>query len=748
MAESFGGMGIGYSVEVDRAWLDALGLVLTVCDMVCSESGRVKVGDDGWDVDFDVSFGFGSFCSSSLDSGYIFGWLITGSFGLLAIVYAFLKWQRSMSLNWLKAASRAKKQAWKNLKVPLSHHTWVEDVSSGSLPSTCCVCLTSLIYPQNKGAKPISRSPIHRCRVCGVAAHFHCSQFAAKDCKCVAQAGYGKVQHHWSERWFNLDDNPEMSAFCFYCDEPCAIPFIDASPAWYCLWCQRIIHVKCQVKMSEECGDVCDLGAHRRIILSPLYVKGVETETLSSITEEIIASTVHGQARKKRHRNRHGNRFTNGKQPENPTAQTAVLTVLKGLVGIQTSSSEDDNDHSLNVSKGLNKKSTTKASVNKKKSVDACHRLKNYTILDLPSDARPLLVFINAKSGARNGPLLHRRLNMLLNPIQVVELSSSQGPEAGLELFRNLQYFRVLVCGGDGTVAWVLDAIEKYNYESPPPVAVLPLGTGNDLSRVLHWGGGFSVVEGQGTLSTFLTDVENAAVTMLDRWKVNITEEKSPSTVKSKFMMNYLGIGCDAKVAYEFHTDREENPAKYAKEGARDMMGRACADLPWQVWLEVDGKDIEIPKDAEGLIVLNIGSYMGGVDLWQNDYEYDDNFNHQYMHDKTLEVVCVTGSWHLGKLQVGLSQATRLAQGKLVRLHVSSPFPVQIDGEPFIQQPGCLEITHHGQVFMLRRASGVDGPRGHAAAIMTEVLVDAECKGVINASQKKLLLQEIALQLS
>lgn len=49
---------------------------------------------------------------------------------------------------------------------------------------------------------------------------------------------------------------------------------------------------------------------------------------------------------------------------------------------------------------------------------------------------------------------------------------------------------------------------------------------------------------------------------------------------------------------------------------------------------------------------------------------------------------------------------------------------------------------------MLRRASGMDGPRGHAAAIMTEVLVDAECKGVINASQKKLLLQEIALQLS
>lgn len=38
------------------------------------------------------------------------------------------------------------------------------------------------------------------------------------------------------------------------------------------------------------------------------------------------------------------------------------------------------------------------------------------------------------------------------------------------------------------------------------------------------------------------------------------------------------------------------NKLRYAREGARDIMDRTCADLPWQVWLEVDGKDIEIPK--------------------------------------------------------------------------------------------------------------------------------------------------------
>ena len=52
------------------------------------------------------------------------------------------------------------------------------------------------------------------------------------------------------------------------------------------------------------------------------------------------------------------------------------------------------------------------------------------------------------------------------------------------------------------------------------------------------------------------------------------------------------------------------------------------------------------------MLVANIGSYMGGVDLWQNEDENYDNFDPQSMHDKILEVVVISGTWHLGKLQV------------------------------------------------------------------------------------------------
>ena len=59
---------------------------------------------------------------------------------------------------------------------------------------------------------------------------------------------------------------------------------------------------------------------------------------------------------------------------------------------------------------------------------------------------------------------------------------------SSLQMFRHLSNVRILACGGDGTVGWVLAMLDALEFKPYPPVAVLPLGTGNDLSRVLGWG--------------------------------------------------------------------------------------------------------------------------------------------------------------------------------------------------------------------------------------------------------------------
>lgn len=706
---------------------------------------------------------------------FIISCLIAGLVGLLTIFYTAFQWRRNINLSWMKAIARSKKNPKTRDKAPVALHTWELESASRAKSIKCCVCLKSVSPSQGLGPMVASDSFIYRCSICGAAAHLKCSKNAQRDCKCVFMVGYEHVVHQWAVRWTEVADQPDESSYCSYCEEPCTDSFLGGSPIWCCLWCQRLVHVDCHGNMSTETGDICDLGPFRRLILSPLYVKELHWASpggiLSSITHGAneIASSVRATIRIPSKKNKQVNDVSadinnNSNISETSSEHTAYTNdAVNGIHGPQENGNNtiDSDGVDLQEEKGENKlvpKPTfdRSPSIIKKEELQLAGMRPRYELINLPPEARPLLVFINKKSGAQRGDSLRQRLNVLLNPVQVLELGSKQGPELGLYLFRKVPHFRILVCGGDGTVGWVLNAIDKQNFVSPPPVAILPAGTGNDLARVLSWGSGLGSVERQGGLFTFLQQIEHAAVTILDRWKISILNHQGKVLQQPKFMNNYLGVGCDAKVALEIHNLREDNPEKfynqfmnkvlYAREGAKTIMDRTFEDFPWQVRVEVDGTEIEVPEDAEGVLVANIGSYMGGVDLWQNEDENYDNFDPQSMHDKILEVVSISGTWHLGKLQVGLSRARRLAQGQLIKIQLYNALPVQIDGEPWLQQPCTLIISHHGQAFMLKRAA--EEPLGHAASIIADVLENAESNHVINASQKRALLQEMAIRLS
>nr|XP_023012836.1 diacylglycerol kinase theta isoform X8 [Leptinotarsa decemlineata] len=351
----------------------------------------------------------------------------------------------------------------------------------------------------------------------------------------------------------------------------------------------------------------------------------------------------------------------------------------------------------------------------------------------IPEGVQPLLVFVNVKSGGCQGLELISSFRKLLNPYQVFDLDNG-GPLPGLYVFRNIKNYKILVCGGDGTIGWVLQCLDNVGQDSQcssPACAIVPLGTGNDLARVLRWGPGYT--GGEDPLN-LLRDVIDAEEIRLDRWtvvfhpedkpddnvnkQVNSTGKKRQKLSKMKVtneqirkavvagstsednsqifvMNNYFGIGIDADLCLDFHNAREENPSKfisrlhnksvYVKMGLRKMVGpKMCKDLHKEVRLEVDGKLVELPQ-VEGIIILNILSWGSGANPWGP--EKDDQFSKPNHWDGMLEVVGVTGVVHLGQIQSGLRTAMRIAQGGHIKIHLNSDIPVQVDGEPWVQSP-------------------------------------------------------------
>ncbi|XP_068813166.1 diacylglycerol kinase kappa isoform X4 [Struthio camelus] len=148
------------------------------------------------------------------------------------------------------------------------------------------------------------------------------------------------------------------------------------------------------------------------------------------------------------------------------------------------------------------------------------------------SCSSPLLAFVNSKSGDNQGVKFLRKFKQFLNPAQVFDLMNG-GPHLGLRLFQKFSTFRILVCGGDGSVGWVLSEIDALGLHKQCQLGVLPLGTGNDLARVLGWG---SLCDDDTQLLQILEKLERATTKMLDRWSVLTYEapKQSPPAVKEE----------------------------------------------------------------------------------------------------------------------------------------------------------------------------------------------------------------------
>ncbi|XP_015878124.1 diacylglycerol kinase 7 [Ziziphus jujuba] len=372
-----------------------------------------------------------------------------------------------------------------------------------------------------------------------------------------------------------------------------------------------------------------------------------------------------------------------------------------------------------------------------------------------------MVVFINPRSGGRHGPMLKERLQQLISEEQVFDLSDVKPHEFvryGLGCLEILaghgnscakecrEKMRVMVAGGDGTVGWVLGCLGELHKEGRlpvPPVGIIPLGTGNDLSRSFGWGGSFPFAW-KSAIKRSLSRATEGAVGRLDSWHILLSMPtgeivEPPHSLKhieecaldeglevegkladkvscyEGVFYNYFSIGMDAQVAYGFHHLRNEKP--YLAQGpitnkliysgytcTQGWFFTPCTSHPSLRGLKnilrmyvkkvncSEWELIPVPSSVRAIVALNLHNYGSGRNPWGHlkpEYLEKRGFVEAHVDDGLLEIFGLKQGWHASFVMVELISAKHIAQAAAIRLEIRGGewknAYMQMDGEPWKQ---------------------------------------------------------------
>ncbi|XP_024881690.1 eye-specific diacylglycerol kinase isoform X1 [Temnothorax curvispinosus] len=545
-------------------------------------------------------------------------------------------------------------------------HLWVPTATSGDF---CYV---------NDCSK---HGPRLKCPACRVVAHACCVgnlEFACKSSfRDVGVRQYREqttTHHHWVHR-------RSQKGKCANCGKSFQSKLSFSSReivAVSCSWCKAAYHNRETCFNVQKIGEMCELGTHASIVVPPSWIvklprKGSFKSSLRRSPRRKKSGDGSSYRRKNKEKEKEEKEKEKGKEKDQ-----GELWVVKPIPS---------------------------------------------------ATVKPVLVFINPKSGGNQGAKLLQKFQWLLNPRQVFDLTQG-GPRMGLELFKKVPNLRVLACGGDGTVGWVLSILDQIGAYPAPAVGVLPLGTGNDLARALGWGGGYK----DEPISKILTSISDSETTLLDRWQLQVERNpdakndddggKGKESLPLNVVNNYFSLGVDAHIALEFHEAREAHPEKfnsrmrnklfYGQMGCKDLLLTKWKDLSDFVTLECDGQDMT-PKLKEhrvhAILFLNIASYGGGTHPWSAG----SGTREPAMDDGLIEVVGLT-TYQLPLLQAR-GHGTCIVQCSKAKLVTTKTIPMQVDGEACRLLPSIITLSMLNKATMLAKRRNAGKSHQHIARL-------------------------------
>ena len=331
--------------------------------------------------------------------------------------------------------------------------------------------------------------------------------------------------------------------------------------------------------------------------------------------------------------------------------------------------------------------------------------------IDKPLLTNPMLLFVNPASGGGLGLELMGILADVKN-LYIVQLPAEQDTwHLKYSKIANDKNLRAVVAGGDGSVSWVVKLLSNYyDEDSRPPLAVIPFGTGNDMSRNLGWGYGMS----KSALQMVGRTIENMASTdhieKIDVWSVAVQDKRSEE-VQTHQMINYISLGAEGNVVISYETIRRSvqpflccqcmSKAMFVPAGLIHFCGKRSLNEYTNIELiNFDGYDSHPQKlktlnGEKTLLVLSCKTIYAGKDIWRGS-EIPD------MSDGKLEVLGQGGVCGITLTQIGINATRTIGQANAIRMETSEPIAFQIDGEGYcVNGPSVFDIVKTGNYPML-----------------------------------------------
>ncbi len=268
----------------------------------------------------------------------------------------------------------------------------------------------------------------------------------------------------------------------------------------------------------------------------------------------------------------------------------------------------------------------------------------------------------------------------------------------GFSLIKNkiACYDTIVIGGGDGTISFIVNLLA--DMDKKPAVALIPLGTGNDLCRSL---GIFQLYRKKG-FKGIVEIIKQGKTAKIDLIKIST----------NKYFINYFGLGSDAMVAHDFENLRKKSYVKILRStfcnkiffsllGMKNLFSRINHDIILKIKTDTGYLREElIPKKSYGFIINNITSYAGGASVCSFSNVNDGKFE-VVIISNLVQLIFLHFTRFINKPLDCLLTSVRHFQAGNLTVEFSGKTPCQIDGEAVKYFPKGLnniDVSTYGKI--------------------------------------------------